>query len=228
MSGRGTGTGRRLIRGCALSTLFAFAAATSNAAATETRAGAPPAAPANAPVHAKPPARTMTTARPTPNPPFSTNSTVAAEPPHHSIGPQVDFGGEAELRLGHDRVLGVGNPDLLSVSRVSGFAAARLGHRMDLEGAVAYDRATDDVILERARLAIRFGASRWAQVGVLPLPLLEVNLRPDATAATFAERSLVATSLIGVPSSQFGLGVRGYRPRAGGSVFAYELDAVAG
>lgn len=217
---------------CVLAAVLALAATVAGAAESETRSGASPAT-----VQAGMPARARASARAkaqipasatSVSPPHGVGSPTPSEPPHHSFGPGLDFGGEAELRLGHDRVLGVGNPDLLSVSRVNGFAAARLGSRLELEGAVSYDRATDDVIVERALLALKLGASRRAQAGVLPLPLLEANLHPDATAATFAERSLVATALIGVPSSQFGLGVRGFRPRAGGSVFAYELDVVSG
>jgi hypothetical protein len=162
-------------------------------------------------------------AAPLPPAPFGSDS-----PPHHMLGDRILFGGEAGLRLGHDRVLGVGNPDLLSVSRLSGFAAAPLGRRVRVDAAVSYDRATDDVVVERARLEFRFGATRLVQAGVLPLPLLEVNLRPDVTSSAFVDRSLVETGLVGVPSSQLGLGVAGERAGPRGARAGMELDVVTG
>jgi hypothetical protein len=146
--------------------------------------------------------------------------------PHHGVWDRIAFGGQAEARFAHDRVAGVGNPDWASVQRVSGFAVARVHDRLWLLGEVAYDRATDDLVVERALVDLRLRETVALHGGVLPLPLGRANLERDAPRGEFTDRSLVATALIGVPSSQLGVGVRGLLRRA--SFVSYELDAVTG
>ena len=149
-------------------------------------------------------------------------------PPRHQIMGAFSCRGEAELRLGHDRVLGVGNPDLLSVPRLGAIAALELGRTLRLEGGAAYDRATDDMVVERARLEWQAWRASAIHVGILPLPLLQSNLRTDTPGAAFGDRSLVADHLVGVPSSQLGLGLRGLRGPDANPAMVYELDVVAG
>ena len=131
------------------------------------------------------------------------------EAPHHAALAGIVFGGQAELRFASDRVLGVGNPDWASVQRVSGFARARIHPRIQLVGEVAYDKATDDLVVERALIVARVRATMDAQAGVLLVPLGHTNLEHDAPRSEFNDRSLVATEVVGVPNAQLGAGVRG-------------------
>src|SRR5204863_5281588 len=61
--------------------------------------------------------------------------------------------------------------------------------------------------------------------GIFLAPLGATNLHHDAPPYEFAERSLVATQLVGVPYAELGAGVRG-ETRAG--KLSYELDVVTG
>ncbi len=148
--------------------------------------------------------------------------------PHHEVLPGIEVGGQAELRFASDRVLGVGNPDWASVQRVGAFARARLKPNLVVVADVAYDKATDDLIIERALVVARVRDRLNAQAGILLLPLGRANLEPDAPRAEFNERSLVATEIVGVPNAQLGAGVRGLRPSLGGRPMSFEVDLVTG
>ena len=152
---------------------------------------------------------------------------VVPDVPRHGSG-AIAFGGHAALRFAEDRIAGISNPDWASVLRVAGFAAARPHPRLLLDATVAHDRPTDDLTVESARVLFRARPALWAHAGVLPLPLGRANLERDAPRGEFAERSLVATEMIGVPSSQLGAGVRGFSNLRTGSVLSWELDLVTG
>lgn len=148
--------------------------------------------------------------------------------PSHGRLDAIAFGGEAEIRMGHDRVLGVGNPDWASVPRVGAFVRARLHSRVQLLGAVAWDQVTDELALERALVVARVRPTVDVHAGILLPPLGRTNLEHDAPVGDFDRRTLVATELIGVPNSQLGVGLVGYRRAAHGAILSYELDAVTG
>ena len=148
--------------------------------------------------------------------------------PFHGTQDRLAFGGHGELRLGHDRVAGVADPEWFSVGRVSGFARAGLGARVELAGAAAWDPGTDDFVLERAELGVLVRRSLQAHAGIFLLPLGRTNLEHDAPRNEFAERSLVATQLIGVPHAQLGAGIRGLGPTGASWTLAYEVDLVTG
>jgi hypothetical protein len=150
------------------------------------------------------------------------------DPPHHGRLDLVAYGGQAEVRLADDRVAGVSNPDWLSMVRVGSFMSLRIHRRIRVVGEVAWDRATDDLLVERCLLEARVRETLSAHAGVLLLPLGRSNLHHDAPQSEFTERSLVATELVGVPSSQLGVGVRGFRRAGAKCILSYEVDIVSG
>ncbi|HEY6572093.1 MAG TPA: hypothetical protein VI198_02140 [Candidatus Eisenbacteria bacterium] len=152
---------------------------------------------------------------------------IVPESPAHGNPEGLSWGGHGELRLGHDRVRGTSDPEWFSVGRVNGFARARLSARWRLAGEGTWDRATDDFVLERVELAYRWKRTLHAHGGIFPVPLGKTNLNHDAPKNDFAEHSLVATQLIGVPNAMLGLGVRGVSGR-GARPMTYELDLVTG
>ncbi len=154
-------------------------------------------------------------------------SKVSPEPPVHGNPEGISWGGHGELRLGHDRVRGTSDPEWFSVGRVNGFARARLAERWRVAGEGTWDRATDDFVLERVELTYRWKRTFHAHGGIFPAPLGRTNLSHDAPRNDFAEHSLVATQLVGVPNAMLGLGVRG---AAGGGKrpMTYEIDLVTG
>jgi hypothetical protein len=111
---------------------------------------------------------------------------------------------------------------------VSGFARARIHRGVELVGEIAYDKATDDMVVERALVVARVRSTMDAQAGILLVPLGRVNLEHDAPRGEFTERSLVATELVGVPYAGLGAGVRGVRGSARGPGLTYEVDLVTG
>ncbi|HET9252557.1 MAG TPA: hypothetical protein VFP58_10620 [Candidatus Eisenbacteria bacterium] len=137
----------------------------------------------------------------------------------------ISYGAYGELRFGHDRQAGVSNPDWFSFGQAGGFVDVRFHPRVRLALKGAYDRGQDDFTLERAAIEYRTGGPLRFHAGVLPAPLGTTNLSHDAPACEFAERSLVATDLVGVPYSELGIGVAG---RTESGTFAYELDVVTG
>jgi hypothetical protein len=148
-----------------------------------------------------------------------------SEAPYHGNRDAISFGGHGELRFGHDREAGVSNPDWFSVGQAGGFVQARVHPRVLLAMKGAYDRGQDDFTLERASVEFRTGGSLRIHAGVIPAPLGMTNASHDAPASEFAERSLVATELVGVPYSELGIGVAG---RAVSGALSYEVDLVTG
>lgn len=162
-----------------------------------------------------------------------TGGTIGSEPlsldvstPAHGSPESIVWGGHGEIRLGHDRTRGTSNPEWFSFGRVNGFARARLAPRWRLAGEGTWDRGTDDFVLERAELAFRWKQTLLAHGGIFPLPLGRTNLEHDAPRNDFAEHSLVATQLVGVPNAMLGLGVRGAAGAARRTI--YEIDVVTG
>lgn len=137
----------------------------------------------------------------------------------------ISYGAYGELRFGHDRQAGVSNPDWFSVGQAGGFVRVRVHPRVRLALEGAYDRGQDDFTLERAAIEYRTGGPLRFHAGVIPAPLGTTNLSHEAPACEFADRSFVATDLVGVPYSELGFGVAG---RTSNGTFAYELDVVTG
>jgi len=156
----------------------------------------------------------------------------ATEPPltspYHGTLEGLAFGGHGELRFAEDREAGVSNPDWFSVGRVNGFVFARVSPRIDLGLAGSWDRAVDHFVMERMEAGVLVRRFTQAHAGIFLVPLGSTNLDHDAPGYDFAERSLVATQLIGVPHAQLGAGVR-RRARAGpASQLLWEVDLVTG
>ena len=148
--------------------------------------------------------------------------------PYHGSLENIAWGGHGELRFGYDLTAGVSDPSWFSVGRVNGFFLAKLGSRFRLGGQGAYDRAADDFTLERAEIIGRVGRKLDAHAGIFLAPLGRTNLDHDAPQYEFAERSLVATQLVGVPNAEIGAGVRGAGSLNPTFPFTYELDLVTG
>jgi hypothetical protein len=148
--------------------------------------------------------------------------------PYHGSLDGLAWGGDGELRLAEDRQAGVTNPEWFSVGRVNGFLLARLGARLEAAGQGCWDRDSNDFTMERAELSVRVMRSRQAHVGIFPVPLGRTNLSHDAPDYDFAERSLVATQLIGVPNAQLGIGARSLPAAGRVSRLSWEADLVTG
>jgi hypothetical protein len=171
-------------------------------------------------------ARPAAVVRSTPPVPPELDPFALPDRPEHGNPRSLVWGGHGELRFGHDRVRGVSNPEWFSVNRANGFASARLHPRWRVTGEGTWDRGTDDFVLERAELSFRWKPSLAAHAGIFPVPLGRTNLSHDAPTYPFAEHSLVATQLIGVPNAMPGLGVRGVRNA--NTPWTYEVDLVSG
>jgi len=152
--------------------------------------------------------------------------TLAGPAPAHGGSSWLAWGGHGEIRLGDDRIRGTSNPEWFSIGRVNGFVRARLAARWTLAGEGTWDRGTDDFVLERTELAFRWKPTLLAHGGIFPIPLGRTNLEHDAPQNEFAEHSLVATQLVGVPNAMLGAGVRGATGAARRTT--YELDLVTG
>jgi hypothetical protein len=148
--------------------------------------------------------------------------------PYHGSLESIAWGGHGELRFGYDLTAGVSDPSWFSVGRANGFFLAKLGSRLRLGGQGAYDRAADRFVLERAELIAGVGRAMDAHAGIFLAPLGRTNLDHDAPQYEFAERSLVATQLIGVPNAELGAGVRGAGSLSATFPFTYEIDVVTG
>ena len=148
--------------------------------------------------------------------------------PYHGSLDGLAWGGDGELRFAEDRQAGVTNPEWFSVGRVNGFVLARLSARIDAAGQGVWDRDTGDFTLEHAEISVRVLRSRQAHAGIFPVPLGRTNLSHDAPDYDFAERSLVATQLIGVPNAQLGIGARSLPPAGQLSRLSWEADLVTG
>ncbi|HLQ67196.1 MAG TPA: hypothetical protein VK123_08205, partial [Candidatus Limnocylindrales bacterium] len=170
---------------------------------------------------AKPPA-------PVEPPDQTTAPAVLDYAPYHGSLESIAWGGHGELRFGYDRTAGVSDPSWFSVGRANGFFLARLGSRFRLGAQAAYDRGADDFVLERAELIGRVGRALDAHAGIFLAPLGRTNLDHDAPLYEFAERSLVATQLVGVPNAELGAGIRGFGNLDPTFPFTYEVDLVTG
>jgi len=168
----------------------------------------------------------------TPPKPVTTNGLAASDlvnsvfdGPYHGSPNGLAWGGQAELRFAEDRQAGVSNPEWFSVGRVDGFAVAQLTKKLELTGRGAYDRGPEDFTLERAELGYHMKPSLQFHAGIFLAPLGETNLHHDSPPYEFAERSLVATQIVGVPYAELGAGVRGLTR---GGKLSYEFDLVTG
>ena len=150
------------------------------------------------------------------------------EGPYHGSPQGVAYGGHAEIRFGHDRVAGVANPDWLSFPRISAFATTRVSPSLSVIGEAAYDHGVDELTLERVSVEVQVGRSLFAHGGVILLPLLRANFQREAPRREFSEPSMVAAEMVGVPSSQMGVGIRRVAPTSKGGAWSYEVDIVAG
>ena len=150
------------------------------------------------------------------------------EGPYHGSLDRIAFGAYGELRFAEDRVRGVTDPEWFSVGRVGGFASARLNPRFEILLEGAWDQGPDDFALEQADLRYRLKRSMQLHAGVFLVPLGRTNLWHDGPAYEFAERSLPATQVVGVPNAQLGIGLRGVGGKLHGWPLTYELDVVTG
>jgi hypothetical protein len=159
---------------------------------------------------------------------FLSPAAGACARPHHGDLDGLAFGGYGELRLAEDREDGVSNPEWFSVGSVNGFILARLHPRIDAAVEGGWDRGADDFTLEQVDLGYRISSLTQAHAGIFLAPLGRTNLTHDAPSYEFAERSLVATQLIGVPLAQLGAGVRRSGSARAGKRVSYEVDLVTG
>ena len=153
------------------------------------------------------------------------NPVTSTESPYRGNRDGLSYGAYGELRFGHDRQAGVSNPDWFSFGQAGGFVRVRAHPRLRFALEGAYDRGQDDFTLERAMIEYKTGGPLRFHAGVIPAPLGTTNLNHEAPSCEFADRSLVATDLVGVPYSELGIGVAGRTSRG---TFAYELDVVTG
>ena len=149
-------------------------------------------------------------------------------PPYHGSLDHIAFGASGELRFAEDRTDGASNPDWFSFGEAGGFLFARLSSRLDLAGQGRWERVADDCTLERAEILLRVKRSMQAHAGIFLAPLGRTNLSHDAPGYDFAERSLVATQIVGVPHAQAGVGLRTLPRAAGVSQVLWEADVVTG
>jgi hypothetical protein len=147
--------------------------------------------------------------------------------PYHGTMDGIAFGANGEVRFAEDRQDGASNPDWFSFGQVGGFLFAHVSRRIDLAGQGCWERVADDFTLERAEVLLRVGRSKQAHAGIFLAPLGKTNLEHEAPTYEFAERSLVATQIVGVPHAQAGIGLRAL-PREGGSQLLWEADLVTG
>lgn len=169
--------------------------------------------------------------KPAPHPPATPGLFPPApfEAPYHGSLDAIAIGGHGELRFAEDREDGASNPEWFSVGRVNGFVFARLHPRLRVAAQACWDRAADDFVFERAEILVRVSHSVQAHAGIFLAPLGRTNLSHDTPPYDFAERSLVATQLIGVPNAQVGVGVMGVRgSQLRPSRLSYEVDLVTG
>jgi hypothetical protein len=147
---------------------------------------------------------------------------------YHGTLDGLAWGGQGELRLAEDRVRGVTDPEWFSVGRVGGFLSLKAGSKVHFLVEGAWDQGTDDWSMEQ--LEARFLVRRDLQLhgGIFLVPLGRTNLTHEAPVYEFAERSLPATQIVGVPNPQAGLGIRGAMGKIGGWPLSWEADVVTG
>ncbi|MGH7680919.1 MAG: hypothetical protein ACRENN_02925 [Candidatus Eiseniibacteriota bacterium] len=147
---------------------------------------------------------------------------------YHGDRNGLAWGGEGELRFAEDRVRGVTDPEWFSVGRVGGFVSLRVSKRIELLGDGAWDQGTNDFSMEELEARLLVGTRLQLHGGIFLVPLGRSNLSHEAPVYEFAERSLPATQIVGVPNPQAGLGVRGKMGRIGKWPLSWEADAVTG
>ncbi len=140
----------------------------------------------------------------------------------------IAWGGQGELRFAEDRVRGVTDPEWFSVGRVGGFLSVRVSSRIHVLGEGAWDQGTNDFSMEQLEVRALVRRDLQLHAGVFLVPLGRTNLTHEAPVYEFAERSLPATQIIGVPNPQLGVGVRGIMGKIGGWPLSWEADAVTG
>lgn len=138
------------------------------------------------------------------------------------------WGGQGELRFAEDRVHGVTDPEWFSVGRVGGFLSVRLNSKIEFLGEGAWDQGPEDFSMEQLNVRALIRRDLNLHAGVFLVPLGRTNLTHDAPLYEFAERSLPATQLIGVPNAQLGAGVRGEIASIAGWPLSWEADVVTG
>jgi len=148
--------------------------------------------------------------------------------PFHGASDGLAIGGYGELRLAEDREAGASDPEWFSVGAMNGFILAHVAPRIDFAIQGGWDRGADDFTLERTEVLYRFRGLMQAHAGIFLAPLGRTNLTHDAPSYDFAERSLVATQIIGVPNAEFGIGVKKGSDPEKGSRLSYEVDLVTG
>lgn len=149
-------------------------------------------------------------------------------PPYHGSLDHVAYGLSGELRFAEDRTDGASNPDWFSFGEAGGFLFAHLSSRLDLAGQGLWERVADDFTLERAEVLLRVKRSMQAHAGIFLAPLGRTNLSHEAPSYDFAERSLVATQIVGVPHAQAGIGLRTLPRGTSASQILWEADVVTG
>ncbi|HZI89693.1 MAG TPA: hypothetical protein VFD83_04495, partial [Candidatus Polarisedimenticolia bacterium] len=148
--------------------------------------------------------------------------------PYHGSLDGIAFGMSGELRFAEDRTDGASNPDWFSFGEAAGFLSVRASSRLDLAGQGRWERVADDFTLERAEALLRVKSSLQAHAGIFLAPLGRTNLTHEAASYDFAERSLVATQIVGVPHAQAGVGLRTLPHRMSTSQILWEADIVTG
>jgi len=177
---------------------------------------------------AAPPVRAGSPIRTPPPPREEKSPWPLREAPYHGSLDRIAFGAYGELRFAEDRVRGVTDPEWFSFGRVGGFASVRLNPRFEFLSEGAWDQGTNDFSLEQADLRYRLNRSMQLHAGVFLVPLGRTNLLHDGPSYEFAERSLPATQLIGVPNAQLGIGLRGFGGTFSGWPLSYEVAVVTG
>ena len=203
-------------------TLLALLAAGASGATADVSGATAGASGATQPVRMASPIRTAAPPREEPSP------WPLHEGPYHGSLDRIAFGAYGELRFAEDRVRGVTDPEWFSVGRIGGFATARLHPRVEILAEGAWDQGTDDFSLEQAELRYRLKRSMQLHAGVFLVPLGRTNLLHDGPAYEFAERSLPATQLVGVPNAQMGIGLRAVGGTFSGWPLSYEVAVVTG
>ena len=147
---------------------------------------------------------------------------------YHGDLDRLAWGAQGELRFAGDRVRGVTDPEWFSVGRVGGFLSLHPVKQIELLGEGAWDQGTNDFSMEQLEARLLVGKSLQLHGGIFLVPLGRTNLSHEAPIYEFAERSLPATQIVGVPNPQAGLGVRGMMGKIHGWPLSWEADAVTG
>ncbi len=189
----------------------------------------------NATVHPKSTSQPPPPSRPGPSSPVTEPPVERQDNPwneragaYHGNLNRLAWGAHGELRVAEDRVRGVTDPEWFSVGRVGGFLSLHPAKQIELLGEGAWDQGTNDFSMEQLEARLLVGKSLQFHGGIFLVPLGRTNLSHEAPIYEFAERSLPATQIVGVPNPQAGLGVRGMMGKIHGWPISWEADAVTG